>query len=56
MTTGSIDPHLGLIKVDDVNDKPIATLWNFAIHGVCYGEDNMKFSSDIMGISIIFFN
>lgn len=33
-------PHVG---------KPIATLWNFAIHGVCYGPDNMDLSSDIMG-------
>lgn len=47
---GSIDPNLGLIRVDDMNNNPIATLWNFAIHGVCYGPDNMMFSGDIMGM------
>jgi hypothetical protein len=45
----TIDPHLGLIRVDDYNGNPLATLWNFAIHGICYGPDNMKYSGDIMG-------
>jgi len=45
----TIDPNLGLIRVDDLSGNPIATLWNFAIHGVCYGSSNMKFSSDISG-------
>jgi len=45
----SIDPHLGVIRVDSTSGKPIATIWNFAIHGVCYGPENMKFSGDIMG-------
>eukprot|EP01116_Phalansterium_solitarium_P024187 TRINITY_DN8784_c0_g1_i1.p1 TRINITY_DN8784_c0_g1~~TRINITY_DN8784_c0_g1_i1.p1 ORF type:complete len:487 (+),score=212.95 TRINITY_DN8784_c0_g1_i1:50-1462(+) len=45
----TIDPHLGVIRVDTAAGKPIATLWNYAIHGVCYGPDNMYFSSDIMG-------
>jgi len=46
---GSIDPNLGLIRVDDLNGNPIATLWNYAIHGVCYGPSNMLISGDIMG-------
>lgn len=30
----SIDPHMNVIRVDDaVDGTPIATLWNFAIHG-----------------------
>ena len=37
--------------MDDMNGNPIATLWNFAIHGVCYGPSNMMFSGDIMGKS-----
>ena len=49
VTSSSIDPNVGILKVDDINGKPIATLWNFAIHGVCWGPDNMEFSSDIMG-------
>ena len=46
---GSIDPNLGVLRVDTYNNTPLATLWNFAIHGVCWGPDQMKFSSDIMG-------
>jgi len=45
----TIDPHLGVIRIDDTKGNPIATVWNFAIHGICYGPDNLKFSSDIMG-------
>jgi len=48
---GTIDPHLGVIRVDSTNGTPLATLWNFAIHGVCYGDDNMYFSGDIMGVA-----
>jgi len=47
----SIDPNLGVIRVDTTAGQPIATVWNFAIHGVCYGPDNMKYSSDIMGLA-----
>jgi len=46
---GSIDPNLGVIRIDDEDGNVIATIWNFAIHGTCYGPSNMKFSADIMG-------
>jgi len=46
----TIDPHLGvLIAVDAKSGDRIGTLWNFAIHGVCYGPDNLLFSGDIAG-------
>jgi len=45
----TIDPHLGIIRVDTLQGKPLATVWNYATHGTCYGPDNMQFSSDIMG-------
>src|SRR5690349_6624978 len=48
---GTIDPHLGVIRVDTAAGQPLATVWNFAIHGVCYSEDNMYFSGDIMGVT-----
>eukprot|EP01104_Vermistella_antarctica_P008034 TRINITY_DN1998_c0_g1_i1.p1 TRINITY_DN1998_c0_g1~~TRINITY_DN1998_c0_g1_i1.p1 ORF type:complete len:503 (+),score=101.27 TRINITY_DN1998_c0_g1_i1:48-1511(+) len=51
VSSGTIDPHLGVLRVDDVNDNAIATLWNFAMHGTCYGPSNMKFSGDIAGAS-----
>ena len=46
-----IDPWMPVIRIDDANQQPIATVWSFAIHGVCYGPDNMKFSADIMGVT-----
>jgi hypothetical protein len=48
---GTIDPHLGVIRIETTNGEPLATIWNFAMHGICYGPDNMKFSSDIPGAS-----
>jgi len=50
---GTIDPNVGIIRVDDLQGKPLVTLWNFAIHGICYDEYNLKFSSDIMGYANI---
>jgi len=44
-----IDPYLSIIKIDTLEGVPLATVWNFAIHGTCYGTSNMKFSSDVMG-------
>jgi len=46
----TVDTRVGVIRVDDAKTgKPYATLWNFAIHGICFDEFNMKFSSDVMG-------
>jgi len=33
VTSTTIDPNLGIIRVDDLKGNAIATLWNFAIHG-----------------------
>jgi len=44
-----IDPILSIIRVDKLDGTPLATLWNFAIHGTCYGSSNLLFSSDVMG-------
>jgi hypothetical protein len=38
-----------ILRVDSVAGKSIATLWNFAIHGICHWVSNLNFSSDIMG-------
>jgi hypothetical protein len=45
----SIDPQLGLFRVDYADGRPMSTLWNFAIHGTCYGDSNLLLSGDIMG-------
>src|SRR5690606_27112932 len=46
---GTIDPHLGVIRVDTAAGQPLATIWNYAIHGICYDAPNLKFTSDVMG-------
>jgi hypothetical protein len=46
----TIDDHVALVRVDDAaTNKRMATVWNFAVHGVCYGPSNLMFSGDIMG-------
>ena len=60
-----IDPNLGVIGVNDANGKPLATgclrmfsfsitkllciVWNYAIHGTCWGPSQLKSNGDIMG-------
>ncbi|KJE90076.1 hypothetical protein CAOG_01451 [Capsaspora owczarzaki ATCC 30864] len=51
VTPTSIDPNLGVVRVDDQNGKPIATVFNYAMHGTCYGPSNMNSSGDIPGAS-----
>jgi len=51
LNTDTIDANLGVLRADTIDGKPLAVLWNYATHGTCYGEDNMKFSSDISGAS-----
>jgi len=45
----SIDSQLGVFRVDKTDGTPLATLWNFAIHGICYEEDSFKQSADVSG-------
>ncbi len=47
---GKFDPELGLIKVEDASTgKPIAALFNFALHPTCFGGSNFYFSADWVG-------
>lgn len=39
----------GLMRVDTLAGEPLATVWNFAIHGTCLGSSNLNISGDIMG-------
>jgi len=46
----TIDDHVALVRIDDAATATrMATVWNFAVHGVCYGPSNLMFSGDIMG-------
>jgi neutral ceramidase len=47
----SVDPSLGVIKVDKLDGTPLATLWNFGVHGTCYGSSQMKATGDISGVA-----
>lgn len=44
-----IDPNLGVIGVNDANGQPLATVWNYAIHGTCWGATQLMSNGDIMG-------
>jgi hypothetical protein len=46
---GIFDPELAVVKLVEPGGAPIAALFNFAVHGTCYGQDNMLFSADCMG-------
>ena len=45
----ALDPELGLVKVMEVNRRrPVALVWNYAIHGTALGQDNFLLSGDLM--------
>ncbi len=43
------DPHLGMIRVDDMNDEPIAVAVVFGMHGIIMDVDNSIVSTDSSG-------
>ena len=42
----SIDPLLTVIRVDEVDGRPIGVWSNFAIHQTSFGDENLLFSGD----------
>jgi neutral/alkaline ceramidase-like enzyme len=46
---GPLDPELGVVKVVGSNGRPVAAIWNYAIHGTALGRDNFLLSGDLMG-------
>jgi len=46
---GPLDPELGVLKVMGTDNRPVAAMWNFAIHGTALGSSNFKLSGDVMG-------
>jgi hypothetical protein len=46
---GPLDPELGVLKVTGADRRPIAVVWNYAIHGTMLGRNNFKLSGDVMG-------
>jgi neutral ceramidase len=43
-----LDSALGVLKVVAADGRPIALLWNYAIHGTALGRDNLLVSGDLM--------
>jgi hypothetical protein len=46
---GPLDPELGVLKVMGTDNRPIAAVWNYAIHGTMLGRSNSQLSGDVMG-------
>lgn len=46
---GPLDDELGVLKVMGADNRPVAVVWNFAIHGTALGSGNFKLSGDVMG-------
>jgi hypothetical protein len=46
----TVDRQFTVIKIADAATGDVmAAIWNFAIHGICFGEDNLYAHGDIMG-------
>ena len=43
-----LDPELGLLKVVGADGRPVALVWNYAIHGTALGPANSLLSGDLM--------
>jgi neutral ceramidase len=48
--TAPVDYQLAIIRVDSLDDKPIATLVNFTCHPVVLGPENLEISADYPGV------
>ena len=44
-----LDPEIGVLKVVRPDGRPIALLWNYAIHGTVLGKENRLLSGDVTG-------
>ena len=44
-----LDPEMLVLKVTAADGRPIAIVWNYAIHGTALGPRNLRLSGDVMG-------
>jgi neutral ceramidase len=49
LNVDSVDTEMVVVRVDTANGTPLASVWNFAVHGTHFGDSNLKYSADIMG-------
>jgi hypothetical protein len=45
----AVDSELGVLRVMGTDNRPVAVMWNYAIHGTALGRDNFQLSGDVMG-------
>lgn len=45
----AVDDELVVVKLVTATGRPLAALWNFAIHGTALGKGNLELSADLMG-------
>ncbi len=45
----ALDPEIVVLRVAAPDGRPIAALWNYAIHGTVLGPGNLRYSGDVMG-------
>jgi hypothetical protein len=46
-----LDPEIAILKFVRGDGRPLALLWNFAIHGTVLGPGNLRLSGDVMGVA-----
>jgi neutral/alkaline ceramidase-like enzyme len=46
--TAPLDPSVWVMRIDDLNGKPMAILVNYACHPVVLGSDNLQYSADFV--------
>jgi hypothetical protein len=44
----ALDSELGVVKVTATEGRPVALVWNYAIHGTALGRSNFLLSGDLM--------
>ncbi len=45
----ALDSEMIVVKVTDTAGRPLALVWNYAIHGTALGPRNLRLSADLMG-------
>jgi len=48
---GQVDDKVGVICIEDMNSKPIATFFNYTWHPICLPIDNLSISADYHGVA-----
>jgi hypothetical protein len=47
----ALDPAIVVLKLLTPGGRPLALVWNYAIHGTMLGPRNLRLSGDVMGVA-----